>query len=288
MTTIKEAWGRGESALVQAGIESARLDAQILLCFVLDIQRSVLYAYPERLVSPEQEQRYLALIERRYRHEPIAYIIGHKEFYGRDFYVDPRVLIPRPETELLMEIALASITQRLGTGQVPIVADIGTGSGIIPVTIAVEVLRLPYIYGCDISSTALEVARTNVSFHHVEDRVRLLQGDLVAPLPESVDVLVANLPYVGINEMIAMAEDVVAYEPHVALFSGQYGLHLLQRFFTDVKRLSTLNQDGEMILEIGYRQGEVVARWIQELWPSAHVSVHKDYAGADRFVLARL
>src|SRR5690348_12944021 len=100
MSTIKETWQRGEALLAQAGIENARLDAQILCCFATHTERSMLYAYPERVVSPEQEQCYLTLIERRHQHEPIAYITGHKEFYGLDFYVDSRVLIPRPETEL--------------------------------------------------------------------------------------------------------------------------------------------------------------------------------------------
>jgi release factor glutamine methyltransferase len=288
MSTIKEAWEQGEAILMQAGIENVRLDAQVLLCFVLHIERSVLYAYPERLVSPEQERNYLAMIERRRRHEPIAYITEHKEFYGRDFYVDPRVLIPRPETELLVEMALASVNRHLNAGQVPIVADIGTGSGAIPVTIALEVAHLPYLYACDISSDALEVARTNARLHQVEERIHFLQGDLVAPLPEAIDLLLANLPYVGTDETDTMTQDVLAYEPHIALFSGQHGLHLLQRFCIDVQRLGILNVGGEMLLEIGYQQGEVVAQWLREFWPSEHVSILKDYAGFDRFILARV
>src|SRR5437764_14492876 len=135
MSTIKETWQRGEAILAQAGIESALLYEQVLFCLAAHIERSVLYAYPERVVSPEQEEQYLTLIERRRLHEPIAYITGHKEFYGLDFYVDSRVLIPRPETELLVEAALVSINRRLNAGEIPIVADIGTGSGAIPVTI---------------------------------------------------------------------------------------------------------------------------------------------------------
>ncbi len=288
MHTTKATWARGSAILAQAGIDNARLDAQVLLCFAMHIERSFLYAHPEHLVSPEQEQAYLLLIERRRQHEPIAYITGHKEFYGLDFNVDARVLIPRPETELLVEVALTSISRRLHAGQVPIVADIGTGSGAIAVTIAVAEPQLPYIYACDISADALKVAHTNATHLQVEQRIRFLQGDLVAPLPEAVDLLLANLPYVGTDEMASMAEDVLAYEPHQALFSGPDGRILLQRFCTDVRRFGTLNIGGEIILEIGYQQGDVVAQLIRELWPQANVIVRKDYAGFDRLILVKL
>lgn len=288
MSTIQETWRRGETTLAQAGTENPRLDAQILFCFAMHIERSVLYAYPERVVSPEQEQYYLTLIERRRQHEPIAYITGHKEFYSLDFCIDSRVLIPRPETELLVEAALTSINRRLSAGQVPIVADIGTGSGAIPVTIAVAELRLPYIYACDISADALEVARTNARRLHVEERIRFLRGDLITPLPESVDLLLANLPYVGTDEKASMAEDVLAYEPHQALFSGPDGQDLLRQFCIDVQRSGTLHIASEMILEIGYQQGEAVVQLIRELWPQASVVVRKDYAGFDRLVLVSI
>jgi release factor glutamine methyltransferase len=288
MSTIQEIWRRGEDLLAQVGIENARLDAQLLLCSVLDIGRSVLYAHPERIISSEQEQRYLALIARRRQREPIAYITGHKEFYGLDFYVDSRVLIPRPETELLVETALASINRRLNAGRIPIVADIGTGSGAIPITIAVTEPRLPYIYACDISTDALEVARFNARHLHIEERIRLVQGDLLAPLPEPVDLLLANLPYVGTDEMAGMTEDVLAHEPHLALFSGPHGLDLLERLCADARKSGKLHIASEIILEIGYRQGEVVTQLIRDSWPQATVAIHKDYAGFDRLVVVTL
>jgi release factor glutamine methyltransferase len=288
MSTIKEAWQRGEALLARAGIENARLDAQILLCFAMRIERSTLYAYPERMVSPTQEQSYLVLIERRLQHEPLAYITSHKEFYGLDFYVDSRVLIPRPETELLVEAALSSINRRLNAGQTPIVADIGTGSGAIALTLAVTEPRLPYIYACDISPDALEVAHLNAKRLHVEERIHFLQGNLVAPLPEPVDLLLANLPYVGTDEMVIMTKDVLTYEPHQALFSGPTGRDLLQQFLIDVQQATPVRKAGEMILEIGYQQGEVLAQLIRELWPQADVIVRKDYAGHDRLVLATI
>jgi release factor glutamine methyltransferase len=287
MSTIKELWLCGVAVLTQAERKDARLDAQVILCFALHIERSFLYAYPEAMVGPEQEEYYLALIERRRLHEPIAYITGHKEFYGRDFSVDSRVLIPRPETELLVEMALASINRRLHAGQIPIVADIGTGSGAIAVTIAVTEPRLPSIYACDLSPDALEVAHINARRWHVEERIHFLQGHLIDPLPESVDLLLANLPYVGTDEMASMTEDVLAYEPHQALFSGPAGLDLLHQFCLAVQRSGTVRVAGEMILEIGYQQGEGMTQFMRNLWPQADVVLHKDYAGFDRFVHVR-
>src|SRR5205823_3907553 len=137
--------------------------------------------------------------------------------------------IPRPETELLVEAALKTCRQMLAAKRTPIVADIGTGSGVIPVTLAVLEPHLPYLYASDISADALNVAYLNCRRHHVEHRVRLLLGDLLVPLPEPIDILTANLPYVGIDEMAELAPDVRAYEPHLALFSGPKGLDLLRR-----------------------------------------------------------
>ncbi|GER88550.1 hypothetical protein KDW_27120 [Dictyobacter vulcani] len=147
--------GEGARLLAQADLQGVRLDAQVLLGCVVGMDRSHLLAYPERVLTSEQAQVYWSYIQRRCEHEPIAYIVGHKEFYGLDFVVDRRVLIPRPETEMLVEAALQEIARRLDQGQMPVVADIGTGSGAIPITIAVEEPRLPYIYACDISPTLL-------------------------------------------------------------------------------------------------------------------------------------
>lgn len=132
MVTIKDAIQQGTAQLSQAGLPNARLDAQVLLGHVLGVERATLYAYPERVLSAEQEERFRLLIERRTRAEPVAYLIGHKEFYGRDFLVDQRVLIPRPETELLVEAALQHIQRKFAEGMQPQVADIATGSGARP------------------------------------------------------------------------------------------------------------------------------------------------------------
>src|SRR6266566_9515521 len=155
MTTIHQALEQGALTLTQAGQTNARLDAQVLLSHTLQVERAVLYTYPERILTPAQEQQFLTFIQRRSRGEPVAYLTGHKEFYGLDFLVDKRVLIPRPETELLVEAALNACRQMLEAGHTPVVADIGTGSGIIPVTLAVQEPRLLYLYASDISPGAL-------------------------------------------------------------------------------------------------------------------------------------
>jgi len=284
MTTLRDALMQGQRLLTQERQDSVRLDTQILLEHVLDIDRATLYAYPEREMTEEQTQRFLSLIERRKKGEPIAYILGHEEFYGLDFIVDRRVLIPRPETEMLVENALRIVRTRLAHGQLPLVADIGTGSGAIPITLAVEEPRLPLLYAIDISEDALAVAQQNCRRHSVESRVRLLHGDLLAPLPEPVDILIANLPYVGTDEVGVMTTDVIDYEPHLALFSGTNGLDLLQRFFQEVRETGKVKPRGVMLLEIGYRQREPLMILLAALLPQATVTFYQDYAGWDRML----
>src|SRR5438876_5136614 len=278
MTTIHQALEQATLSLTQADQTNARLDAQLLLSHTLHTERSFLYAYPEHVLTSQQEQHYQTLIERRSRGEPIAYLTGHKEFYGLDFLIDKRVLIPRPETELLVEAALNACRKMLDAGRTPIVADIGTSSGIIPVTLAVLEPRLPYLYASDISTDALDVAYLNCLRHHVEGRVHLLYGDLLAPLPEPIDILTANLPYVGTDELDELTLDVRAFEPHLALFSGPLGLDLLRRFFIELQHSQKLAERALLLLEIGYQQREALTSMIQEIWPHAILAFTKDYA----------
>lgn len=288
MTTIYEALSRATERLTHSGSPSPRLDAQVLLAHALGAERVALLTYPERALTPRQEQDFEALVGRRERDEPVAYITGHKEFFGLDFVVDRRVLIPRPETEMLVEAALRIARERLDAGVVPVVADIGTGSGAIPVALAVNEPRLPYLYAADISSGALAVARLNCERHHVTERVRLLRGDLLAPLPEPVDILTANLPYVGTDEMNALAPSVSAYEPRLALFSGPGGVDLLRRFFTETRLSGKLQTHAVVLLEIGYNQGELLSEYLRALWPGAAIRVEQDSSGWNRLLIAML
>jgi release factor glutamine methyltransferase len=284
MTTIGDAIECGTTALAAVGLPGPRLDAQILLGYILQVERTSLYTYPERSLTPDQEQQYRLLIERRKAGEPVAYLVGHKAFFGRDFLVDKRVLIPRPETELLVEAALGTIRAMFAAGRTPLIADIGTGTGIIPITLALEEPRIPFLYGIDISADALDVARLNSQRHGVATRLRFLQGDLLTPLPEAVDMLIANLPYVGTNEMDMLSPDVRAFEPHLALFSGPEGLDLLQRFLVEAQASGKLKVEAVLLLEIGYLQREPLLRLLHELWPQASVTFGKDYASWDRLL----
>jgi len=272
----------------QLPVENPRLDAQLLLCAVLDQERIYLFMYPEQELEPDQEVLWQALLARRAQGEPVAYLTGEKAFYGLDFTVDRRVLIPRPETELLVEAALTDCRRRLDSGQVPVLADIGTGSGAIPISIAVHEPRLPLLYACDISPDALAAASLNCQRYHVAGRVRLLQGDLLEPLPEAVDLLLANLPYVGTDEQGAMTPDVLNYEPHLALFSGPAGLDLLTRLLHDARQSRRLRTGATLLLEIGYRQRTPLTHLARQLWPSAHIACLQDYAGRDRILQIEL
>ncbi|MBX5455995.1 MAG: peptide chain release factor N(5)-glutamine methyltransferase [Thermogemmatispora sp.] len=285
--TVKEAleWGR---RLLQAAGRPAReagRDVQVLLGHVLGVERSALYAHPERELTEAELQRLTALLERRQRGEPVAYLLGHKEFFGLDLLVDRRVLIPRPETELLVEAVLAEARNRLSRGEVPIVADIGTGSGAIAVALAVSEPRLPYLYACDRSAAALEVARLNCQRHGVSQRVRLLQGDLTEPLPEPVDLLVANLPYVGTEERELLAPDVRDFEPAEALFAGPRGLTLLERLLRQLHERPVLKERAMVFLEIGYQQREALEALARQLWPTLQLTCLRDYAGQERLLI---
>ncbi len=290
MTTIKDALEQGTATLAQAdrGAIGPRLDAQLLLGHVLNVDRATLYAYPEHPLTSEQEQQFNQLIARRILGEPVAYLVGHKEFFGLDLLVDKRVLIPRPETEMLVEAALSTVRDVLTTGRIPLVADIGTGSGAIPIALAVQEPRLPYLYASDISAESLEVARLNCTRHHLEQRIRLLQGDLLAPLPETVDILTANLPYIGTGEMQLLTPDVRAYEPHLALFSGPQGVDLLSRLFTEARQPGKLHEHAVLLLEIGYQQRDLLTSLLHDFWPQAEVTFEKDYAGWDRLLKVKL
>jgi len=240
-------------------------------------------------LSPTGLASYRQLIERRARHEPVAYIVGYKEFYGLDFHVDRRVLIPRPETELLVEraIELASgIRDRdygLGVDSL-ILADVGTGSGAVAVSLAVN-LPQAMVYAIDASAEALEVAAINCCRHAVEDRVHLLQGNLLDPLPMPVNLIVANLPYVREDELAELPPEIKCYEPLSALDGGPDGLSYIRHLLAQAE--GYLKPGGAILLEIGARQGKAVLDLARCHFPKADIEVSQDYAGLDRIVIVR-
>ncbi len=275
---LQVALAQAAAMLEKAGIEEPRLDAEVLLTHALGITRAQLLAHPQRQLSSTELTGYRQLIERRARREPLAYIVDHKEFYGLDFFVDPRVLIPRPETELLVEKAI-EISQPQ-----PVIADVGTGSGAIAVSLAVH-LPQALIYATDASSVALEVAARNCRRHGVQDRVHLLQGRLLEPLPGPVDLIVANLPYVSEVEWAQLPPEIRCYEPREALYGGPDGLDHIRRLLAQAGNY--LRPEGSILLEIGATQSEAVVALARHHFPMARAQIIKDYAGLDRVVMVR-
>ena len=286
--TVGMALALAEGWLRAAGVgETPSLDAQVLLGQVTDANRAVTLAYPERALSAEQAARYAELIARRAAHEPVAYLTGHREFMGLDLLVDRRVLIPRPETELLVEAALADLAERLArTPQSPpLVADIGVGSGAIPIALAVGEPRLPRLYGADISPEALALARENATRLGVAARITFLEGDLLAPLPKPVDLLTANLPYVAPDDP-DVPSSVSAYEPALAVYGAGDGLGHIRRLLAQAP--SSLRPGASLYLEFGYDQGAAIQRLALDAFPGANLRLGADYAGWDRYIAIRL
>ncbi len=285
--TLAEAWLRA----ADVG-ETPGLDAQVLLGAVTGATRAITLAYPERALTPEQAVRYANLVARRAAHEPVAYLTGRREFMGLELRVDQRALIPRPETELLVEAALRDLAERLARDPQapPLVADIGTGSGAIPIALAVGEPRLPRLYASDISADALALATENARLHGVAERITFLQGDLLAPLPAPVDVLTANLPYIAPDAAPDLPMTVRAYEPALALYGaddGQRdGLGHIRRLLAQAP--AHLRPRASLYLEFGYDQRAAIEALARSAFPHASLRVAADYAGWDRYLEIRL
>lgn len=269
--TLKQALRRARDILAESSVEDAPLESELLLRHTLKIDHVQLYLELEKELTPQQEKIFWRLIQRRLSGEPAAYITGHREFYGLDFEVNPDVLIPRPESELLVEKALAIAKNH----PLSIIADIGTGSGAIAISLAVN-LPEAKIYATDISAAALKIARLNCLKHGVADRVRLLEGNLLEPLAEPVDIMVANLPYVSKSELAP------GLEPPLALDGGADGTEPIKQLCQQVG--GKLKIGGWLLLEIGQGQAEAVTDILHNFFPSGEAKVIPDLAGIDRVV----
>jgi release factor glutamine methyltransferase len=274
--TIKEALGCARRLLDDDGIEDASFEGELLLRQALGLNRTHLYSNLEDGIDAEQESSLWNMIERRLKGEPSAYIIGHREFYGLDFSVNADVLIPRPETELLMEKALSLAASY----KTPVIADIGTGCGAIAISLAVNLLDAR-IYATDVSPAALEVAAENCRRHDVADRVRLICGDMLAPLTEQPDTIVSNLPYVRSSEIASKC-----HEPLLALDGGSDGLDKIRHLVNQAE--GRLNSGGCLLLEIGLGQSDAITSLVNHFFPTASVEVIPDLADIDRVVCMKL
>jgi release factor glutamine methyltransferase len=271
----RQALNHGRNILAENHIEDAFLEGEILLRHVLGMDRARLFSDLDVEISSSQVAELLKLVERRRRGEPSAYITGHREFFGLDFTVNPHVLIPRPETELLVEKAIDLYRTR----SVSTIADIGTGCGAIAISLAVNLPGLT-VYATDVSSPALEIAAQNCVKFGVKDRITLLQGDLLEPIPEPVDIIIANLPYVR------KADLPVGFEPELALNGGEDGQDKIKTLCRQAG--NKLRKNGSLILEIGQGQAYTVTAMLRLSFPAALVETDRDLAGIERMICLRL
>ena len=270
--TTREILQKTASWLAGKGFESARLEAELLLAHLLSTDRVGLYVDPDRPLTGEEIDAYRDLIRRRAGGEPVAYLTGQREFFGLQFEVTPAVLVPRPETEMLVDRARQLNARRL--------LDLCTGSGCVAVTCAV---RLPEteVVATDLSAAALEVARRNAATHGVENRVRFLEGDLFEALgsDDRFDLITANPPYVPQGQAAAVA----LHEPQEALFAGADGMAILRRLIGGAP--ARLEPGGTLLVEIGEDQEVAVRAETEPLFAS--VEIHRDLAGHPRILEAR-
>lgn len=258
-----------------------RTAASMLLAHALGCPSTGLLAHPEQELNEPQWDEFKQLVARRAQHEPVAYLTGHRAFFDLDLAVDARVLIPRPETELLVERTL-DLARRWGQ---PRIVDVGTGSGAIAVSLAAH-LPQAALWAIDASAGALEVARANARRCGVAERITFLHGDLLSPLPGPIDLIAANLPYVSAAEYAALPPDVRRYEPRSALLSGVDGLDAIRALLDQAPGL--LSADGVVLLEIGAGQGMAAAALARSAFPGATIEVVQDYARLDRIILIDL
>jgi release factor glutamine methyltransferase len=294
VTTHRELLDEGIDRLRAAGSETPRLDAELLLGYVAHVDRTVILAHPEALVGDGPATAFRAAVERRVAGEPVAYIRGVKEFHGLAFVIDARALIPRPETELLVDLALGEVMRRLTAGERAVagswaavrVVDVGTGSGAVAVALgaALRARGVPAeevaITATDISPDALDLARENAVGHAVGDRLRFAAADLLPPTEtEPWAVIAANLPYVRADAMAGLPA-ATHFEPTLALDGGDDGLAVIRRLLALLP--AALAADGVALLEIGADQGDAIGAAVGSALPGWAWRVERDLAGLPR------
>ena len=277
---LKDCLSSAVDQLTTAQVGSPRMNAELLLMFTLNCDRAYLYAHPERQLSADEEQCYREAIEQRSRGVPAQYITGHQEFWGMDLIVSPAVLIPRPETEHVIETVVRLSDQRRES---PLrIVDVGTGSGCIALALAKE-LPAAQIHATDISAAALELARVNAARHQLQSRLCFHEADLLAGLaPDSCDFVVSNPPYVGESEQDHVQLEVRKFEPRNAVFAGPTGTEVIARLIPQAE--SVLRAGGWLVIEIS---GTIVGSVRQLLIGWDHVQITNDLAGIPRVATAQ-
>lgn len=268
--------------LEQIGIPSPRLDAEVLLSFLLGCDRLEFYKNPDLPVSVSRQADFRKLLARRLQWEPVAYITGRKEFWSFTLEVNNSVLIPRPDTEVIVEEAL-NICREMNQDKLRI-ADIGTGSGAIALALACE-LPEAFVVATDISAAALDCARENADRLGLTNRMHFLQGNLFEPVAGVFDVIVSNPPYIAADEYEELPAGVKNYEPPEALLAGKTGLNFYEKIIAEAGNYLTKN--GWLLLEIGAKQEKNVRRFFEAAEFFGNVDMRTDYAGQPRVIKGR-
>jgi release factor glutamine methyltransferase len=279
--TVGIALNWATAVLRESGVLSPNLDALLLLAAVLETNKATLLAHPERPLTAHEAEWFAEHVARRTERVPLAYLLGAREFYGRDFLVTPDVLVPRPETELLVELALEHCRQQ---PTVEWAADVGTGSGALAVTLGTERPGLR-IVATDRSPAALAVAATNAARHAVAGQLHLVCTDLLGGVSGRLGLIVANLPYVPSTTIASLMPEVARYEPRLALDGGPDGLALNRRLLAEAAY--RLTPGGLLLLEMGSDQGAALRAEALRCFPGADVAILPDLAGLDRVVRVR-
>jgi len=281
--TVRETLLQIRTTLAHHGIGEAALEAELLLGLTLGLDRVRLHTSQAEDVPDSCQQALDHLVRRRANREPLAYLLGKREFFGLEFRVGPGAFVPRPETELLVEQAISMVRTRFPEGNA-VIADVGTGSGAVAISLAVH---LPHsrLYATDISEAALGTACANARAHGVQERITFLQGDLLEPLPNPVDMVVANLPYVRSDVISSLEPEVSRFEPREALDGGADGLDLVRRLLRRAPR--HLRPDAAILLELDPEQMDASSELALTFYPKAHVQRARDLAGLERMLVVR-
>jgi release factor glutamine methyltransferase len=278
---ISEILREATAILQDAGVAEPRREAASLLAFALEKDKTFLIAHSEYKLSPEEKTRFQSFLDRRAAGEPLQYITGRQEFYGLDFWVTKDVLIPRPETELIVEAAVEILLPL----ENPSFCEVGTGSGCISVSI-LHVVKNASATGLDISERALEITRKNAEKHGVDERLNLKKSDVFSALrDEKFDLIVSNPPYVSLGEIAGLQREVRDFEPHIALTDGGSGLAIIEKIIEDAPVF--LRPKGFLLMEIGFTQSPKVAAMPgAEIWQTPEFL--PDLQGIPRMLKAKL
>lgn len=278
---LKHALAEAIALLGREGVGSARMNGETLMMFTLGCDRAYLYAHPERELTADEQARFDEVVAKRASGYPSQYITGHQEFWGLDLIVNPSVLIPRPETEHIVEVVTEIVKRERPTSAKVKVVDVGTGSGAIALALAKE-LSEAEIVATDVSSEALEVAKLNAARLELASRIRFLQSDVLDAVTRSgtFDFVVSNPPYVALSEADKVQDVVKKYEPKVAVFAGENGMDVIRKLIPQAHQ--ALGAGGYLVMEIGFSMSEAVMKMMSGF---EEVRAVPDLAGIPRVVV---